>query len=151
MHKQTCTFHILNVSHGKGSRLILLELYRSGIFRSVSVGISWYLPYRYRRKTRSVFSVSKHWREPLKTLAGAPFFPRRGGLGPLFVHFALLLKKKRNSRGIIQKKSSRKIFKRCSPKLTLQQSIPTEKFRYRLYLLVGQMKTRYSGPNCVVL
>jgi hypothetical protein len=27
-------------------------------------------------------------------LAGAPFFLRRGGLGPLFVHFTLLLKKK---------------------------------------------------------
>ncbi len=61
------------------------------------VGISRYLPYRYRRKTRSVLSVSIIWREPLKKLAGAPFFLRRGGLGPLFVHFALLLKKKRNS------------------------------------------------------
>ena len=70
-------------------------VYRVGIFRSVSVGISRYLPYRYRRKTRSVFSVSKLWREPLKKLAGAPFFLRRGGLGPLFVGFALLLKKKR--------------------------------------------------------
>ena len=88
--------------------------YRVGIFRSVSVGISWYLPYRYRRKTRSVFSVSKFWREPLKKLAGAPFFLRRGGLGPLFVHFALLLKKKRNSRGIFQKKSSRENLKMCS-------------------------------------
>ena len=89
-------------------------VYRVGIFRSVSVGISRYLPYRYRRKTRSVFSVSKNWREPLKKLAGAPFFPRRGGLGPLFVHFALLLKKKRNSRGIFQKKSSRENLKMCS-------------------------------------
>ena len=68
--------------------------YRVGIFPSVSVGISRYLPYQYRRKTRSVFLVSKLWREPLKKLAGAPFFLRRGGLGPLFVHFALLLKKK---------------------------------------------------------
>jgi hypothetical protein len=47
-------------------------------------------------------------------LAGAPFFLRRGGLGPLFVHFALLLKKKRNSRGIFQKMSSREFLKRCS-------------------------------------
>ena len=88
--------------------------YRVGIFWSVLVGISWYLPYRYRRKTRSVFSVSKFWREPLKKLAGAPFFLRRGGLGPRFVHFALLLKSKMNSRGIFQKKSSCKILKRCS-------------------------------------
>ena len=115
---------------------------RIGIFRSVSVGISRYLPYRYRRKTRSVFSVSKFWREPLKKLAGAPFFPRRGGLGPLFVHFALLLKKKRNSRGIIlQKKSSRDILKRCSRQIlqynNTDQKIPipavsdTGKYRYR--------------------
>ncbi len=67
--------------------------YFFGRYRSVSVGISRYLPYRYRRITRSVFSVSKFWREPLKKLAGAPFFLRRGGLGPLFVHFTLLLKK----------------------------------------------------------
>jgi len=38
--------------------------------------------------------VSKIWREPLKKLAGAPFFLRRGDIGPLFVHFTLLLKKK---------------------------------------------------------
>jgi hypothetical protein len=50
-----------------------------------------------------VFSVSKLWQEPLKKLAGAPFFLRRGGLGQLFVHFALLSKKKRNSHGIFQK------------------------------------------------
>ena len=116
-------------------------VYRVGIFRSVSVGISRYLPYRYRRKTRSVFSVSKNWREPLKKLAGAPFFPRRGGLGPLFVHFALLLKKKRNSRGIIQKKSSRKILKRCSRqsfqynntdrKIPIPAVSDTGKYRYR--------------------
>ena len=47
-------------------------------------------------------------------MAGAPFFLRRGGPGPLFVRFALLLKKKRNSRRIFQKKSSREILKRCS-------------------------------------
>ena len=88
--------------------------YRVGIFRSVSVGISRYLQYRYQRKTMTVFSVSKLWREPLKKLSGSPFFLRRGGLGPLFVHFALLLKKKRNSHGIFQKKSSREILKRCS-------------------------------------
>ena len=106
-------------------RVLSRVVYRVGIFRSVSVGISRYLPYRYRRKTRSVFLVSKNWREPLKKLAGAPFFPRRGGLGPLFVHFALLLKKKRNSRGIIQKKSSRKILKKVfPPKLTVQQYRP---------------------------
>ena len=39
----------------------------------------------------------------LKKLAGAPFFQRRRGPGTLFV-FALLLKKKRNSRGIYKKR-----------------------------------------------
>jgi hypothetical protein len=58
--------------------------------------------------------VSKLWLEPLKELAGAPFFLGRGGLGPLFEHFTLLLKKKRYSRGIFQKKSSREILKRNS-------------------------------------
>jgi hypothetical protein len=53
--------------------------YRVGIFWSVSVGISRYLPYR----SRSVFLVNT-LAEPLKKLAGAPFFLRRGGLGPLF-------------------------------------------------------------------
>jgi hypothetical protein len=89
-------------------------VYQIGIFRSVSVGNSRYYQYQYQRISRSVFLVSKLWREPLKKLAGAPFFLRRGGLGPLFVHFALLLKKKRNSRRIFQKKSSCEFFKRCS-------------------------------------
>ena len=116
-------------------------VYRVSIFRSVSVGISRYLQYRYRRKTRSVFSVSEIWREPLKILVGAPLFLRRGGLGPLFVHFALLLKKKRNSRGIIQKKGSRKILKRCSRqslqynntdrKIPIPAVSDTGKYRYR--------------------
>jgi len=109
-----------------GSRVV----YRVGIFRSVSVGISRYLPYRYRRKTRSVFSVSKIWREPLKKMAGAPFFIRRGGLGPLFVHFALLLKKKRNSRRIFQKKSSRENLKMCS-----RQSLQYNNTDRKMYLI----------------
>ncbi len=51
--------------------------YQIGIFRSVSVGISRYLPYQYRRKTRSVhFGIKKG--------AIAPFFPQKGGNGPLF-------------------------------------------------------------------
>jgi len=93
-------------------------------------GISRYLPYRYRRKTRSVFSVSKIWREPLKKMAGAPFFIRRGGLGPLFVHFALLLKKKRNSRRIFQKKSSRENLKMCS-----RQSLQYNNTDRKMYLI----------------
>jgi hypothetical protein len=62
------------------------------------------------------------------------------------VHFALLLKKKRNSRGIFQKKSSREILKRCSR----QSLIPTEKYRYRLYLIPGNTDTeKMTGTNMV--
>jgi hypothetical protein len=58
-------------------------------------------------------------------LAGAPFFLRRGGLGPLFVHFALLLKKKRNSCGIFQKKEFQQKLKNVfPPKFTVQQYQP---------------------------
>jgi hypothetical protein len=43
----------------------------------VSVSISRYLPYRHRRKTRSVHSG-------IEKGAIAPFFPQKGGNGPLF-------------------------------------------------------------------
>ncbi len=102
--------------------------YCLGIFQSVSGGISRYYQYQYQRISRSVRSVSKFWLEPLKKLAVAPFFLRRGGFGPRFVHFALLLKKKRNSRGIFQKKSSREIFKRCS-RQNLQYKNTNRKYR----------------------
>jgi hypothetical protein len=72
-------------------------------------------------------------------LAGAPFFLRRGGLAPLFVHFALLLKKKRNSRGIFQKKSV--------PAKAYSTTIPTEKYRYRLYLIPGKYQYRKNDWN----
>jgi hypothetical protein len=62
-----------------------------GRYRSVFLGIT----NTNTREYLGLYSVSKLWREPLKKLAGAPFFLRRGGLGPLFVGFALLLKKKR--------------------------------------------------------
>jgi len=103
-------------------------VYQIGIFWSVSVGNSRYYQYQYQRISRSVFSVSKLWREPLKKLVGAPFFLRRGGLGPLFVHFALLLKKKRNSRRIFQKKSSLEFLKRCSSQ-NLQYNNTDRKYR----------------------
>ncbi len=87
----------------------IVELYPESVFsvgiRSVFLRITNTI--LYRRKTRSVFSVSKLWREPLKKLAGAPFFLRRGG-GPLFVHFALLLKKKKEFPRNFSKKESLK-------------------------------------------
>ena len=50
-------------------------VYRIGIFRSVSVGISRYLPYRYQRKSRSVhFGII--------FLAGTPFSLKKGALDP---------------------------------------------------------------------
>ncbi len=65
--------------------------YWVGIFRSVSVGISRYLPYRYRRKTRSVhFGIKKG--------AIAPFFPQKGGNSPLFDEDSPPFKEKRGER-----------------------------------------------------
>jgi hypothetical protein len=52
-------------------------VYRIGIFRSVLVRISRYLPYRYQRKSRSVHVG-------IIFFGGNPFFPQKGGTGPLF-------------------------------------------------------------------
>ncbi len=49
----------------------IMQGYRIGIFRSVSVGISWYLPYQYQRKSYIFFGEN-------------PFFPQKGGTGSLF-------------------------------------------------------------------
>ena len=50
-------------------------VYRFGIFGRYSVGISRYLPYRYRRKTWSVhFGIKKG--------AVPPFFLKRGAMAP---------------------------------------------------------------------
>ena len=65
-------------------------VYRIGIFRSVSVGIFWYLPYRYQRKTRSVqFGIKKR--------AIAPYFPQKGGSGPLFKELSPPFEEKREN------------------------------------------------------
>ena len=52
----------------------------------------------------------------LKKLAGAPFFLRRGGLGPLFVHFALLMEKKEFPRNFSKKEFPRNLKKVFPPK-----------------------------------
>ncbi len=50
---------------------------RFGIFGWYFVGISWYLPNQYRRKTRSLhFGII--------ILAGTPFFLKRGVMAPFF-------------------------------------------------------------------
>ena len=73
----------LQVIASVGSRVV----YPIGIFWSVSVSISWYLPYRYRRKIWSVqFSIKKG--------AIAPFFPKKGVMVPFLRISAPLLKKK---------------------------------------------------------
>jgi hypothetical protein len=62
-------------------------VYRFGIFGQYSVGISWYLPYRYRRKIRSVhFGIKKG--------AVPPFFLKRGGMAP-FLRSLTPFRKKR--------------------------------------------------------
>jgi hypothetical protein len=55
--------------------MFIRVVYRFGIFGRYSVGISRYLPYRYRRKTRSVqFGIKKG--------AVPPFFLKRGAMAP---------------------------------------------------------------------
>jgi hypothetical protein len=50
-------------------------IYQISIFQLVSVGISWYLPYRYQRKSRSVhFGII--------FLAITPFSFKKGALAP---------------------------------------------------------------------
>ena len=119
---------------------------RIGIFRSVSVGnflgiyhtdtegkLGQY--FRYQKFGRS---PSKKWREP-------PFSKERGAWPP-FVHFTLLLKKKRNSLGNFQKKSSREILKRSS-RHSLQYNNTDRKYRYRLYLIPGKYRYRKNYWN----
>ncbi len=61
--------------------------YRFGFFGWYLVGISWFLPNRYRRKTRSVhFSII--------ILAGTPFFLERGVTAPFFRGPDPILRKK---------------------------------------------------------
>jgi hypothetical protein len=61
--------------------------YRFGFFCWYSVGISWFLPNRYRRKTRSVhFGII--------ILAGTPFFLKRGVTAYFFRGPAPILRKK---------------------------------------------------------
>jgi len=58
-------------------------------------------------------------------LAGAPFFLRRGGIGPLFVHFALLLKKKQGIPVEFFKKRVPVKTKKCVPAKVYSTTIPT--------------------------
>jgi hypothetical protein len=68
--------------------------------------------------------VSKLWREPLKKLAGAPFFLRRGGLGPLFEHRPPFEEKKEFVRNFSKKEFPQNLKKVFPPKLTVQQYQP---------------------------
>ncbi len=72
-------------------------VYRIGIFRSVSVGISRYLPYRYQKKSRSVhFGIIFLAGTPfsLKKVALVPFLRKRGAQAPFLMQPAPLLWKK---------------------------------------------------------
>ena len=78
-------------------------VHQIGIFRSVSVGISWYLPYRYQRKSWSVhvgilFLVGT----PFSLIKGAlaSFLREKGGTSPLFDTASPPFEEKRSSRQI---------------------------------------------------
>jgi hypothetical protein len=96
----------LNKSGGDFSRVV----YWSGIFWLVSVGISWYLPYRYQRKSQSVhFGIIFLAGTPfsLKKGARAPFSREKGGTGPLFDTASPPFAEKRSSRQTSYTKKAR--------------------------------------------
>jgi hypothetical protein len=72
----------------------------------------------------SNFGIKNLAGAPQKIGGSAPFFLRRGGLGPRFVHFALLLKKKEFPRNFSKKDFPRILKKVFPPKLTVQQYRP---------------------------
>ncbi len=77
--------------------VISRAVYRIGIFRSVSVGISQYLPYRYWRKSWSVhFGMIFLAGNPisLKKGAMAPFLRKKGAPAPFLIQPAPLMRKK---------------------------------------------------------
>jgi hypothetical protein len=59
-------------------------VYWFGIFGWYSVGISWYLPNRYRRKTQSVHFGIIFWREPLFSSKGGSWPPFWGAQPPFW-------------------------------------------------------------------
>jgi len=68
---------------------------------------------------------SKIWREPLKTLAGAPLFPKKGGLRPLFCALRPPFEEKKEFlRNFSKKEFPRNFQKVFPPKLTVQKYRP---------------------------
>jgi hypothetical protein len=71
-------------------------------------------------KLSQIFRIRNLAVAPQK-IGGSPLFHKKGGGGPLFVHFALLLKKKRNFRNFSKKEFPRKLKNVFPPKFTVQQ------------------------------
>jgi hypothetical protein len=57
-------------------------------------------------------------------IGGSPLFPKKGGIGPIFVYFALLLKKKGIPRNFSKKEFPQNLKKVFPPKLSVQQYRP---------------------------
>jgi len=101
-----------------------LELYRFGIFGLYSVGISQYLPYRYRRKIRSVhFGIKKG--------AVPPFFLKWGAMAPFLRSSNPLSIKRGEERGEVYKKGGdrywpkyRKSSKSDTSKIPIPKKLP---------------------------
>jgi hypothetical protein len=93
-------------------------LFTGSVF-SVSIGQYFLgiLPTDTEGKLGPYISVSKIWREP-------PFPYEGGGFGPLFVHFALLLRKKEFPRNFSKKEFLRNLQKVFPPKLMVQKCQP---------------------------
>jgi len=95
-------------------------VYRFGIFGRYSVGISRYLPYRYRRKTRSVhFGIKKG--------AVPPFFLKRGAMAPFLRRSTPFWKKRGEERGEVYKKGGND----TDRKIPIPAVSDTGKYRYR--------------------
>jgi hypothetical protein len=95
-HNEVSSSDCMNSHNDVNSRVV----YQIGIFLLVLVGISWYLSYRYQRKSWSVhFGIIFLARTPfsLKKGALAPFLRENGGTGPLFDTASPPIAEKRSS------------------------------------------------------
>jgi hypothetical protein len=109
--------YILSVQYSRNYNFSRVG-YRFGFFGWYSVGISWFLPNQYRRKTRSVhFGII--------ILAGTPFFLKRRVTAPFFRGPAPILRKKG-----FPAKPLRVPAKFFSAQNTDQNTIPTDQHQY---------------------
>jgi hypothetical protein len=102
-HAKKAAIFFMACEPNPATRVKIRVVNQIGIFWLVSVGISWYLPYQYRRKSWSVhFGNIFLAGTPffLEKGAVAPFLRKKGGTGPLFDTASPSFVEKRSSRQI---------------------------------------------------